>query len=91
MRTNRATMTPTRQQARSTGCWLRPVPAGQSSLSTATRPSRGGVPGGSGGLGRTEEAPQTVEFVDGLDAEDEELLEEWCGLQCEAVDLDEWE
>ena len=54
-------------------------------------PVPGGVPGGSGGLGRTEEAPQTVEFVDGLDAEDEELLEEWCGLQCEAVDLDEWE
>jgi hypothetical protein len=34
---------------------------------------------------------QTVEFVNGLDAEDEELLEEWCGLQGEAGDLDEWE
>ena len=38
--------------------------------------------------GRTGKQSQ---FVNGLDAEDEELLEEWCGLQGEAVDLDEWE
>jgi CheY-like chemotaxis protein len=42
-------------------------------------------------LGLTEEAPQTVEIVDGLDPEDEKLLDEWCGLQGDAVDLGEWE
>jgi hypothetical protein len=42
-------------------------------------------------LGLTEEAPHQVEVIDGLDAEDEELLDEWCGLEGDTVDLDEWE
>ena len=39
-------------------------------------------------LGLTDEAPHQVE-VD-LDPEDEELLDEWCGLGGDAVNLDEW-
>ena len=42
-------------------------------------------------LGLTEEAPQKVEVVDGLDPEDEELLDEWCGLTGDGVDLEDWE
>lgn len=42
-------------------------------------------------LGLTDEAPNQVEEIDGLDPEDEALLDEWCGLESDAVDLDEWE
>jgi CheY-like chemotaxis protein len=40
-------------------------------------------------LGVTTEAAHTVEVVDGLDPEDEELLEEWCGLTGDTVDLED--
>lgn len=39
-------------------------------------------------LGLTNETPTQVE-VSGLDPEDEELLDEWCGLEGESVDLEE--
>jgi hypothetical protein len=42
-------------------------------------------------LGLTGEAPHQVEVIGGLDEADEELLDEWCGLEGDAVDLDEWE
>jgi hypothetical protein len=42
-------------------------------------------------LGLTEEAPQKVEVVDGLNPEDEELLDEWCGLAGDGVELEDWE
>ena len=42
-------------------------------------------------LGLTDEAPHQVEVIGGLDAADEELLDEWCGLEGDTVDLDEWE
>lgn len=43
-------------------------------------------------LGLTDEAPRKVEVVDGLDPEDEELLDEWCTIEdADTVDLDEWE
>ena len=42
-------------------------------------------------LGLTDEATHQVEVIGGLDAADEELLDEWCGLEGDTVDLDEWE
>lgn len=39
-------------------------------------------------LGLTNETPTQVE-VSGLDPEDEELLDEWCGLEGESVDLED--
>lgn len=43
-------------------------------------------------LGITDEAPVRVEVTDNLDPKDEELLEEFCGLEGgAAVDLEDWE
>ena len=42
-------------------------------------------------LGLTEEAPVKVETISGLDPADEELLDEWCGIDGDTVGLDEWE
>lgn len=42
-------------------------------------------------LGLTEEAPHQVEVIDGLEPQDEELLDEWCGVTGDGVDLDEWQ
>lgn len=39
-------------------------------------------------LGLTNETPTQIE-VGGLDPEDEELLDEWCGLEGESVDLED--
>lgn len=39
-------------------------------------------------LGLTNETPTQVE-VSGLDPEDEELLDEWCGVEGESVDLED--
>lgn len=40
-------------------------------------------------LGLTNEEPTEIELADGLDPEDEELLEEFCGVEGEPVDLEE--
>lgn len=42
-------------------------------------------------LGLTDEAPLQVEIGGSLDPEDEELLDEWCNLEGDPVDLDEWQ
>lgn len=40
-------------------------------------------------LGLTNEEPHEIEVADGLDPEDEDLLDEFCGVEGEAVDLEE--
>jgi hypothetical protein len=40
-------------------------------------------------LGLIEEAPVQVEVAGSLDAEDEELLDTWCGIEGEGVDLED--
>jgi hypothetical protein len=42
-------------------------------------------------LGLTEKAPAQVEVIDGLGPADEAIVEEWCRIEGEEVDLDEWE